>query len=57
MLHLGWKIGENEVAGDHDVADTGEFRDVYKIFVGSMKGGTLVEDRKGTKILKSEGGD
>jgi len=45
------------VAGDHDVADTGEFRDVYKIFVGSMKGGTLVEDRKGTKILKSEGGD
>jgi len=40
------------------VADTGEFRDAYNIFVGSLKGRrTHVEDREGTTILKLEGVD
>ena len=38
------------MAGDHNVADTGEFRDVYKIFVGNLKGRSLLEDREGTTI-------
>jgi hypothetical protein len=45
VLRLVWKIRENEVAGEHDVADTGEFRDVYRIFVGSLKERSLLEDR------------
>jgi hypothetical protein len=45
------------VAGEHDVAYTGEFRDVYIIFVGSLKGRSLLEDREGVTILKWEGVD
>lgn len=45
------------MAGDYDVADTGEFRDVYKILAGCLKGRTLVEDWEGTTIWKLEGVD
>lgn len=48
---------KNEVGGERDVADTGEFRDVYKIFVGSLKGKRLLEDREGMVILKWKGVD
>jgi hypothetical protein len=41
------------VVGEHDVADAGKFRDVYKIFVGSLKGKQPLGGARGNDNFKN----